>query len=234
MRALDLAQRLLDFFENRPCHREDSSYLTRMDVALVNDTTPEQFGDIIRLCWRDKCNALKVMAVGDPDQRMECVVQMYVFAQRLLAASKNPVVTTDAARERLVQMLSDLEHYARGDHDLRQRWGPIHEVLQQEPRWIEWKNDGARDWTTLPAIEEHPWMEPFRGEMDELEISQILACLKEDDVDAAMDVPAADDTAWDMKASEGLHIDFDRDLGQPDLAELHVPTAKVPSSLRRG
>ena len=48
MRALDLAQRLLDFFKSHPCHREDSPHLARTNVALVNDTTPEQFGDIIR------------------------------------------------------------------------------------------------------------------------------------------------------------------------------------------
>lgn len=48
MRVLDTIHKLLDFFRSHPCRRDASPYLTRTPITLVNNTTPEQFTDIIR------------------------------------------------------------------------------------------------------------------------------------------------------------------------------------------
>ena len=162
---------------------------------------------------------------------MECIVQIYVFAQRLLAPFRHTVVTTDGCKQRLTALLSDLEYYVRGDEQLKLRWTPVSNFLRQEPGWIEWKNDGATDWT-LPPISDHPWSEHNCRPMDEQTISEIHACLNESvDVDMAdSEMQVDSEETSEMKATENLHLHFDRDLELPDFDELRVPTAKVSNS----
>lgn len=163
---------------------------------------------------------------------MECIVQIYVFIQRLLAPSKNPVVATENVRLRLQSTQSDVEHYVQGNHELKQRWSPIRECLHQETSWIEWKNDGAADWT-LSGDADHPWNEQYCRSIDGLTIADIHACL-DGNADTLMETDQdgeKDDTVWDMKAAEGLHGQFNRDLELPDFEELKVPNIKVPQCL---
>lgn len=157
---------------------------------------------------------------------MECLYQILIFLQRLLAPSKNLAGVDESTKHRLQSTESDVESYIEGDHELKHRWNPIKEVLRQERAWIEWKNDGAADWT-LRCLEDHPWKDVYSRPSDTITLEDIHACLN--DVGEAMEVEGreTDKMVEEMKAAEGLQGQFCRDLELPDFEELRVPTAKV-------
>lgn len=157
-------------------------------------------------------------------------MQICIYIQRLLLPSKNPVITSDIVRQRLQSTQSDVEHYIQADQELKQRWVTIRECLRQEAWWIEWKNDGAIDWT-LPPVEDHPWMSQYHDPMDDVTVADVHGLLD----GSAMELTEGSsevDQGWEMKAAEGLHGQFNRDLHHPDFDELRVPDVKVHTNSR--
>lgn len=159
---------------------------------------------------------------------MEYLVQIYVCLQRLLAPMRHPVIISDAVKHRIASSQQALVNYILSDAELKLRWTPIQSSLAQEPSWIEWKNNGAKEWTSAPS-KDHPWMQKYTSLADNLTIEEMTQSVLQERKEV-MDLDPMDSSqeeSWEMKAAEGLHGQFNRDLELPDLEEVKVPIAKV-------